>query len=78
MEFNANIQEPKAPLFERYAYTLNGVTYLPHYTKNVFVGPGYPLHNEREYTAAELEAAGATRIKTFLFARGPKAAGRVE
>lgn len=78
MEFNASINEPKAPLFERHAYQLNGVTYLPHYTKNVFVGPGYPLHNEREYTAGELEQAGAVKVKTFLFARGPKAAGKVE
>jgi hypothetical protein len=54
------------------------VTYLPHYTKPVYVGPGYPEHNLREYTAGELEAAGAQQIPTALFVRGPKAAKEVE
>ena len=60
------------------AYALKGVTYLPHYTKPVYVGTGYPEHSLREYTAGELEAAGEQQIPTALFVRGPKAAKEVE
>lgn len=67
-----------APLEKRTAYRLGYVTYLPHYTKPVYVGPGYPEHNNREYTKEELLAAGAEPVDMFLLRRGPDAPGKME
>ena len=69
-----------ATLAPRLTYRLGNIIFLPHYTKNVFVAPGYPRHGEREleFTAKELEAAGARPVEMFLLTRGPKAAGAVE
>ena len=65
-------------------YRLNGITYLPHYTKDCFVSPDYSAFTgivnsvgdrfyapvkEREYTAYELEKAGATKVAEELWTR---------
>lgn len=53
------------------AYKLNDVTYVPHYRNStIFVGPGYPTHNKKRYSASELLAAGAASVPEFLWARG--------
>jgi len=67
------------------AYELNGVTYLPHYTKSTFVRPAYGSEylrdndknavmdayhpNNREFTAEQLERAGAIKVKEHLWYR---------
>jgi len=58
-------------LVENYGYKLYEVTYLPHYrNENLFVGPGYPRHNQRVYTVDELVKAGAYRLTMLLWSRG--------
>ena len=54
--------------------TLRGaVLFVPHYFKTgaakVWVGPGYPIHDKREWTARALEAKGARRVRERLWAR---------
>jgi len=47
------------------------VTYLPHYRNHdFFVGPGYPRHNSKFWTAKQLEDAGAKRMAMMLWHRG--------
>lgn len=65
-------------------YKLNGITYLPHYVKDCFVGPNYSAFEgiydqegnrcyfsdrSREYTAQQLEKAGATKVAEELWVR---------
>ena len=48
-------------------WRLNGVTYVPHYTKpDVYVGPG---RKPPEYSLLQLIAAGAVAEEMFLWAR---------
>ena len=52
------------------AYKLGDITYVPHYRNpGIFVGPGYPTHNKRRFTASELMQAGATSVTEFLWTR---------
>jgi hypothetical protein len=66
-------------------YKLNGITYVPHYTKDCYVGPNYSAYegiqdNEgnrmyftdrsREYSAYDLEKAGAKKVVELLWTRG--------
>ncbi len=54
---------------------LNGITFVPHMTKPVFIGPGYiysdamKIHAGREFTPAELMNFGACRKYEFLWPR---------
>ena len=59
-------------------FVLNGITYVPHYSKPCYVGPGFtrsqiPMTNEgrndsgREISAMELMLAGATPILDNLW-----------
>jgi len=59
-------------------FVLNGITYVPHYSKPYYVGPGFtrsqiPSTNEgkkdrgREISAMELMLAGATPILDNLW-----------
>lgn len=57
-----------------YCYELNGITYLPHYSEPVFVGPGYGRANFTHYTALQLIAHGATLTERMLWPR-PKSQG---
>lgn len=65
---------------EQPVYILNGVVHLPHYTKpGVFVSPGYGtpgsrdiysgVCHQREHTADELLALGATMNTEWLWKR---------
>lgn len=65
-------------------YKLNGITYVPHYTKECYVSPGcmqdigildeqgdkfYVSDPKKEYSAHELEKAGATKASRLLWPR---------
>jgi len=51
-------------------YTLNGITYLPHYRHvNAYVKPGYGRAHFEEMSAAELIFAGAITSTEYLFSR---------
>ena len=67
------------------AYKLHGITYIPHYKKDTFVSPNYSSHEglfdedgdklyfpdtNKEYTAHQLEKAGATKVSELLWIRG--------
>jgi len=51
------------------AYTLKGITYLPHYSERVYVGLGYGVTNFDTYLAIELKALGAKPIELALWKR---------
>jgi hypothetical protein len=61
-------------------WRLNGITYLPHYTKpGMYVGPGWSMRNTNEmgetiyhpmqYTLLELISSGAVAGEMFLWPR---------
>ena len=51
-------------------YRLNHITYLPHYrNSSVFVGPGYPLRTQAQYSVTDLVAAGAEKDTLALWHR---------
>ena len=51
-------------------YTLNGITYLPHYRQvNCYVRPGYGREHYETHTAAQLVNAGAITSTEYLFSR---------
>ena len=51
-------------------FTLNGITYLPHYQDaKLFVSLGYPRHNKNIYTSAELLTMGAKASMMHLWKR---------
>lgn len=65
----------KNSTYEQTTYRKDGITFVPHYRNNsVFVGPGYPVHNQKRYTAEELLDAGAVKQSRFLWARGTSGA----
>lgn len=40
----------------------DGIIYVPHYMKTkVWVAPGYPVHQDVEFTATMLKKLGATK-----------------
>ena len=64
-------QNKQVSLYEQAAYELRGIVYVPHYrNSDIFVGPGYPMHNMTIYTAADLLALGAVERTEFLWQRG--------
>lgn len=61
----------KAATYESITYRKDGVTFVPHYRNSaVFVGPGYPRHNPKRYSEAELLEAGAVKLQASLWQRG--------
>jgi hypothetical protein len=38
-------------------YELRGITYVPHYSKPCYVGPGYGVVRDRKYTEAQMHYA---------------------
>ncbi len=50
-------------------YRLNGITWLPHYRRPVFVSPGYPKYNLREMSGKALMELGADRVDCELWRR---------
>jgi hypothetical protein len=51
------------------AYTLKGITYLPHYSERVYVGLGYGVTNFDTYLGIELKALGAKPVELALWKR---------
>jgi hypothetical protein len=63
--------ENPAPREYATVYCKDNITYLPHYRNAaVFVGPGYPTHTLRRWSAEELETAGAQKMEAYLWPRG--------
>ena len=61
---------PAAEKFEYVVYDLNGITYIPHYrNKDVYIGPGYPVHNMTRYSDGELMLMGAKPRIEMLWKR---------
>lgn len=55
---------------QQLAYTLRGITYLPHYDgRKVFVAPGYFRQHNLELTAEQLIKAGARAVYIQLWPR---------
>ncbi len=56
-------------------YSLNGITYVPHYkTPSMYVGPAYhEVHCPIMYTPSELKLGGAKEGRMYLWSR-PKLA----
>lgn len=65
-------------------YKLNGISYVPHYSKHCYVGPNYSAFADmtdkkgnkyyvtsktREYSALQLEKAGASKVIELLWIR---------
>ena len=65
------IETSKASTYEQTTYRKDGITFVPHFrNNNVFIGPGYPRHNQNRYTEAQLLEAGAVKQPRFLWSRG--------
>jgi hypothetical protein len=43
----------------RQVYVLNGITYVPHYSKDCFVGPGYGLNHRQHIYESTLRLNNA-------------------
>jgi hypothetical protein len=54
-------------VFPTKVYRLRGVTYVPHYSKPCYVGPGYGQQNTKEYGPLELLNLGAREETEFLW-----------
>lgn len=56
-----------APIVATTVYRLNGIPYLPHYQRPVYVAPGHVEKQSRVYTEQELLDAGAVAAREFLW-----------
>jgi hypothetical protein len=75
MKSALNAGDRKADRFEAIVYELNGITYVPHYRNDsIFVGPGYPLHNQNRYSDVDLQVMGAQPKAMMLWPRGKNGA----
>ena len=70
--------EPNMTCAFQRVYLLKGVTYLPHYVKACFVGPGWShktgsgdnvTYHPNMYSEQSLIAAGAQQSEMFLWER---------
>jgi len=60
----------KTELFQKLAYVLHGIIYLPHYTeKGRYVSPGYGLSHFDLYNENDLKLAGAKPQILMLWSR---------
>ena len=56
---------------EQTVYTLNGITFLPHYTLPCFVAPGFSNDTPTKlWTVNQLLDEGAEKGTAFLWTRG--------
>lgn len=63
------IHEPEAT-YRTVCWRFGRITYVPHYSGSpVYVGPGYPTTDAREYTPRELSRAGAVPCYAHLWRR---------
>ena len=51
-------------------YELRGITYVPHYSKPVYVGPGYGVVRDRKHTEAQMHYATREFSTDELFLAG--------
>lgn len=58
-----------ASRYPTYCYIVNDIVFVPHYTRKVFVGPGYSNTNQQTYTAEQLVARGGRLIVQQLWKR---------
>lgn len=73
-----------AETYNYITYKLNSITYVPHYTKECYVGPGYAEdigvldkwrdrifipNKNKEFSAVELEKVGAKKVMELLWNR---------
>lgn len=66
------MSKPKADKREATVYRLGPVVYVPHYkVEGVFVGPGYPRQDAREWSAAQLLAIGG-KEETYPLSERPR------
>jgi hypothetical protein len=72
------VSDPHVNRTYQKVYLLKGVTYVPHYVKDVFVGPGWShktgsgdsiTYHPNIYTEQHLIAAGAQQSEMFLWER---------
>jgi hypothetical protein len=56
------------PTYPQVTYVLDGITYLPHYTRQKYVGPGFDK-TLKAYKEEELLAAGAVLKTEHLWKR---------
>lgn len=62
-------REP-APRDLHTAFLLDGITWLPHYSRrDEYVSPGYGKHHMERETSAELRKRGAREIELALWLR---------
>ena len=50
---------PPQTRVSRQVYVLNGITYVPHYSKDCFVGPGYGLNHKQHIYESTLRLRNA-------------------
>jgi hypothetical protein len=53
----------------RTVYRLGGIMYVPHYTEECYVAPGFTTDRSRRYTAQQLLDAGAKPELKLMFIR---------
>lgn len=72
------MSEPSMACSFQKVYRLKGVTYVPHYVKDVFVGPGWShktglgdsiTYHPNTYTEQHLIDAGAEQSEMYLWER---------
>jgi hypothetical protein len=66
------VQYETAPAFAQKCYVLNGITYVPHYSKDCFVGPGYGQSHRRHVYEATLDLFNAKPEVLMLWERERK------
>lgn len=62
-------QDAKMPKEPTHCYKVGDMVFVPHYTRKVYVGPGYFWEHSKAWTADELVARGATTTVEFLWSR---------
>ncbi|NBT76538.1 MAG: hypothetical protein EBT15_11370 [Betaproteobacteria bacterium] len=65
-----NTTKVMAETIPQRVYVLNGITYVPHYTKpGLFVGPGFGRQHHNVHLTSTLMALGATAEMQPLWPR---------
>lgn len=67
-----SVQYETAQALPQTVYVLNGITYVPHYSKDCFVGPGYGQSHRRHVYEATLQLFNAVPQTLMLLERERK------
>lgn len=67
-----SVQYETAQALPQTVYVLNGITYVPHYSKDCFVGPGYGQSHRRHVYEATLDLFNAKPEVLMLWERERK------